>query len=117
MRNYSMKSDVWAFGALLLELFTLNMPYPEMDLVSIAERVRDSKLSPYIWLTTTGAANSSLKVPPWATEVIRMCSEFDQKNRPSFAKLVTTLTKSLDSVIVQTRKDQLDRVIKSDFLV
>lgn len=77
---YTMKSDVWAYGILLWEIFSLGVsPYPgvKVDHTFYAMIERGFKMeSPYY--ATESVYNIMCK-----------CWELDSSNRPSFSKLVS----------------------------
>ncbi|KAF6774965.1 hypothetical protein AHF37_03659 [Paragonimus kellicotti] len=80
--HFTSKSDVWSFGILLWELFTLgNTPYPELATDQIPD-----------WIAM-GNRNS---IPDLATlpvyEVMLQCWSAEPQQRPSFKQLLTILT-------------------------
>ena len=74
-RNFSVKSDVWAFAVLLSEVFSQgNTPYPNMGNSEVKSAVQKGiKMA-----QPSGCPNK-------VYEVMKCCFEFDAKDRPSFA--------------------------------
>jgi serine/threonine protein kinase len=105
--TYSVKSDVWSWSCLLLELFTKNKPYPELELLKVATLVRDNQLSPALWLQRSG-----LKLPPWATEAISQCSHFNPTARPSFPELIDLLASRFIEAELLSKKKHVDRFVE-----
>uniref|UniRef100_A0A3B4BIV4 Protein kinase domain-containing protein n=1 Tax=Periophthalmus magnuspinnatus TaxID=409849 RepID=A0A3B4BIV4_9GOBI len=86
---YTMKSDVWAYGILLWEIFSLGVtPYPGMkvDHTFYAMIERGFKMEcPYY-------ANESVY------NIMCKCWELDSCNRPSFSKLVSVMAAQLREI-------------------
>ena len=74
-RNFSVKTDVWAFAVLLSEVFSQgNTPYPNMGYTEVKNAVQKGiKMA-----QPSGCPNK-------VYEVMKCCFEFDAKDRPSFA--------------------------------
>ncbi|NP_001232922.1 leucine-rich repeat receptor tyrosine kinase [Aplysia californica] len=90
--QYSSKSDVWAFGILLWELYTFGgTPYPQVT----TEQLRDLHENGY-----------RLSKPPACPEqlyrIMRTCWREDPRQRPSFRQLEVTL----DLLIQKTKKKE-----------
>uniref|UniRef100_A0A8C0B172 receptor protein-tyrosine kinase n=1 Tax=Buteo japonicus TaxID=224669 RepID=A0A8C0B172_9AVES len=86
-RTYTMKSDVWSYGILLWEIFSLGVnPYPGIQV--------DTKFYKLI--------QSGFKMDPpyYATKdvyrVMQSCWALDSRKRPSFSWLVSSLACQLD---------------------
>lgn len=93
---FSEKSDVWAFGVVMWEIFSLGqMPYPGMPLDRLIERLRNGY---------------RMAKPEYATNVIGQimaeCWNVDPNQRPTFSQLVMALSSQLDPLII-TQLNQL----------
>ncbi|KAI8782127.1 fibroblast growth factor receptor 2, partial [Biomphalaria glabrata] len=87
--QYSSKSDVWAFGVLLWELYTFGgTPYPQVT----TEQLRE--LHEYGYRMSKPPA-----CPDQLYRIMRACWRGDPRQRPSFRQLEETL----DQLIQQTR--------------
>ncbi|XP_041359832.1 vascular endothelial growth factor receptor kdr-like [Gigantopelta aegis] len=91
-RVYTTKSDVWAFGVFLWELFSLGgNPYPGVE---INEK--------FIGLLKSGYR---MEKPEYATDEIfkqiRQCWAADPEERPTFSELVTILGDFLEANVKQ----------------
>ncbi|KAJ0022934.1 hypothetical protein NQD34_015068 [Periophthalmus magnuspinnatus] len=96
---YTMKSDVWAYGILLWEIFSLGVtPYPGMkvDHTFYAMIERGFKMEcPYY-------ANESVY------NIMCKCWELDSCNRPSFSKLVSVMAAQLREIEEKLYHNTLD---------
>ncbi len=77
-REYSRKSDVWAFAVVITEVLTrCSEPYPDLEPIQVATRVAYENLVP--------------PVPPGASaciiRVLQTCSERDPAFRPEFSDI------------------------------
>ncbi|KAM4719088.1 receptor-type tyrosine-protein kinase FLT3-like [Anableps anableps] len=97
---YTMKSDVWAYGILLWEIFSLGVtPYPgiKVDHTFYSMIERGFKMEcPYY-------ANDSVY------DIMRKCWNLDPNNRPSFSKLVDFMSNQLmdmEEKLYQNMHDQ-----------
>uniref|UniRef100_A0A1I8EAT2 Non-specific protein-tyrosine kinase n=1 Tax=Wuchereria bancrofti TaxID=6293 RepID=A0A1I8EAT2_WUCBA len=88
--QFTTKSDVWAFGVLLYEIFTDGSePYHGHPLVSMSNAQVREKL-------TDGSKyrmEIPLDVPPGIMELIKKCWMEETKQRPTFKEINRTLTK------------------------
>uniref|UniRef100_A0A915Q3T4 non-specific protein-tyrosine kinase n=1 Tax=Setaria digitata TaxID=48799 RepID=A0A915Q3T4_9BILA len=83
--QFTTKSDVWAFGVLLFEIFTDGSePYPGMSNAQVREKLTDG--SKY-------RMEIPLDVPPGIMELIKKCWIEEPKQRPTFKEIHRTLTK------------------------
>ena len=81
-REYSRKSDVWAYGVVITEVLTrCSEPYPDLEPIQVATRVAYESLTP--------------PIPPGASQVIvnilRAAAERKPENRPSFQQILSWL--------------------------
>jgi len=80
--TYSEKSDVWAFGALLVEMLTGEQPFgDQMDLIEVALAVRDQGKHPPF---------PKDKIPVF-TQVLEKIFVSNSDDRPDFASIVSIL--------------------------
>jgi serine/threonine protein kinase len=86
--EYSEKSDVWSYGALLVELITGGEPFPGLDLMNVATEVRDGRATALSFVSQDNTA------PSWILELIQLCFTFHEKERPSFNEVVAFLTEN-----------------------
>ena len=76
-RKFSIKSDIWAFGVLLSEVFSQgSTPYPNMDKAKVKSDVQNG----------IKMAQPS-DCPNEVYDLMKSCFEFHAKNRPSFAAI------------------------------
>ncbi|TKR68045.1 hypothetical protein L596_024091 [Steinernema carpocapsae] len=82
-RHFSTKSDVWAFGVLLFEIFTDGtVPYKDMTLKEVRARLTDS---------SKFRLEIPIEFPPGIRKIIDECWDEDAAKRPSFKALHKTL--------------------------
>ncbi|OZC12554.1 protein tyrosine kinase, partial [Onchocerca flexuosa] len=83
--QFTTKSDVWAFGVLLFEIFTDGSePYSGMSNAQVREKLTDG---------STYRMEIPLDVPPGIMELIKKCWIEEPKRRPTFKEINRTLTK------------------------
>ncbi|RWS16679.1 Vascular endothelial growth factor receptor 3-like protein [Dinothrombium tinctorium] len=89
---FTSKSDVWSFGVLIWELFTLGgNPYPGVEInEEFYKRLRDGY-----------RMEKPDLCPDIVYSIIRSCWQAEPLERPDFAELVDTLGKLLESSIRQ----------------
>jgi serine/threonine protein kinase len=88
-QSYSEKSDVWAFGALLVELISGDEPFPGMSPVECGVWIRDGVATPLNYVPI------GVAVPQWVFSLIGRCFTFDASQRPSFNDVVTFLNENV----------------------
>jgi len=75
-REYSRKSDIWAFAVVITEILTrCTEPYPDLEPIQVATRVAYEDLKPPV---PPGAS-------PTVVRVLAACSERDPNFRPEFS--------------------------------
>eukprot|EP01089_Gocevia_fonbrunei_P022778 TRINITY_DN9340_c0_g1_i2.p1 TRINITY_DN9340_c0_g1~~TRINITY_DN9340_c0_g1_i2.p1 ORF type:complete len:115 (+),score=20.35 TRINITY_DN9340_c0_g1_i2:107-451(+) len=84
--KYSSKSDVWAFGVLLWEVFARREPFPGMDPVAVAIEV----------VSHGGRLSPPLSCPASVADLMRDCWADDPHARPAFADIYNRLEGILD---------------------
>lgn len=80
-RTFSEKSDVWAYGCLLIEIFTGQPPFPNMDIFKVAVTVRDDGTRPEV----------PAVAPEWAQSIMSDCFQVDPARRPTFKEICSRL--------------------------
>lgn len=86
-RRYTTKSDVWAFGVLLWEIFTLGgNPYPSVPVEDLFDLLRNGH---------------RMEHPPYSSaemyQIMRSCWQQLPQSRPTFTNLVQDIDKILTS--------------------
>ncbi|XP_076469664.1 fibroblast growth factor receptor 2-like isoform X2 [Babylonia areolata] len=86
-RKYTSKSDVWSYGVLLWEIFTLGgNPYPSVPVEDLFNLLRNGH---------------RMKKPPYASSemygIMHSCWQEDPNRRPCFSSLVQQLDRMLTS--------------------
>lgn len=86
-QTYSEKSDVWAWGATAVEIYTLKEPYPslQLDLSTIAWQIRTGEINPLQDPLAFAAT------PSWFKPILASCFEMDPQQRPTFEALCRAL--------------------------
>uniref|UniRef100_A0AAF5DAX6 receptor protein-tyrosine kinase n=1 Tax=Strongyloides stercoralis TaxID=6248 RepID=A0AAF5DAX6_STRER len=88
---YTEKSDVWAYGVLLFEIFSLgSVPYETLSLVEILPFLTNGSRLPKPLLATESV---------W--EMVEKCWLEEPKDRPDFYEIRNSLTKLLEEVTTQ----------------
>jgi serine/threonine protein kinase len=104
-QTYSEKSDVWSYGALLVELLTGKEPFPEKDILSVAVGVRDGKFTALDFVPMIS------KPPKWVRQMIKACFTFDFNDRPSFDDLVQIMNANVpEGYEINAEQDDADHV-------
>jgi serine/threonine protein kinase len=75
--RYSTKTDVFAFGITLVEIYTCDLPYPGEKAMKVATQVAAG--------TRTHPPPSN--APKEVQRVMKSCVEFEPEDRPEFAKI------------------------------
>jgi len=87
-KTYSTKSDVWAFGVVIVECMTRSEPYPELEPVAAATQVCMGSLLPEVpWKDreTNPLYDDLYKVVLW-------CCQKDAGTRPHMIEVYTHLS-------------------------
>jgi len=91
-RKYSSKSDIWSFGVLMWEIFTLGSnPYPSVPVENLLQLLRDGH-------RMERPSYSSIEM----YHVMLKCWQYHPRSRPSFAELVTLLDTELTNSTMET---------------
>ncbi|EQC30468.1 TKL protein kinase [Saprolegnia diclina VS20] len=108
--NYSFAADIYAFGVILTELDTLQLPYhdvKDLGYWGIMDQVRLGNLRPTM----------SVNCPLWLRHLAEQCLSFDPTQRPSAQMLVTSLQKLLgrskEASAREPETEPLDRKTRS----
>jgi serine/threonine protein kinase len=78
---YSTKTDVWAFGITVVEIYTRDLPYPGQQGVKVAAKVAAGNLTHPLPENAPGIVQ----------KVMTMCLAFDPEKRPEFRKIAKLL--------------------------
>lgn len=80
-RVYSTHTDVWAFANTVVEILTQKDPFPGMDLLSVAGKVRDEGMHPKVPEDT----------PEWMKDLLERCWSMKPEERPSMDEIVAII--------------------------
>jgi len=92
-REYSFKSDIWAFAMTMVEILTRQRPFPQLLPLEVASGVSQGKLI--------------VEVPSIAPEevgkILRDCCAFEAEARPTFEDVFITLSRvtAAENVMIQ----------------
>jgi len=78
--KYGFKSDVWAFGVTLWEIYERNDPYPNLSMIEVATQV--AQTTDPLRLTAPKNMSSSMK------KLFLSCIETLPENRPTFEQIL-----------------------------
>ncbi|XP_067945788.1 uncharacterized protein [Watersipora subatra] len=83
---FTTQSDIWAFGVLMWEAFTLAMqPYPARSNIEVLK-----------FVTNSGTLDKPCRCPEMLFEIMSSCWSYNAADRPTFSNIHQTLTKFLD---------------------
>eukprot|EP01114_Cavostelium_apophysatum_P009786 TRINITY_DN2304_c0_g1_i7.p1 TRINITY_DN2304_c0_g1~~TRINITY_DN2304_c0_g1_i7.p1 ORF type:complete len:579 (+),score=114.98 TRINITY_DN2304_c0_g1_i7:230-1738(+) len=80
-QTYSRKSDAWAFGVTLIELYTAKIPFSNMENLQVAALVSRGEMQP-----------PNFQAPDVIQRLVKNCMRFDAKERPTFEEICQMLT-------------------------
>ncbi|KDO17237.1 hypothetical protein SPRG_17344 [Saprolegnia parasitica CBS 223.65] len=96
---YTAAADIYALGAVLTKLDTLQEPYYDVkDRWSIEENVRTGQLRPHM----------SDTCPPWLNDLVNQCLAFDPAERPTAVAIVDQLLLHRDAPTEDDHGEALD---------
>ena len=98
-REFSSQSDVWSFGIVLWELFSLGkVPYPGMPVDRLIHRLLDGY---------------RMEKPEFASHEISQlmndCWKVEPSERPTFNQLESKLNNHLDEIVLNRRRTDADK--------
>jgi len=88
--NYSVKSDAWAFGITLFEIYTSEQPYSELSAMDAAGAVAFKGLR----------LHTPADMEPTVAEVMQSCLHSAPQDRPDFSKIFAMLQNSKGTLII-----------------
>lgn len=77
-RQYSLKSDVFAFAATCVEILTERPPFADLDMLEVAIGIRDGSLRHEI----------PEDAPEWLKDLLKACFSMKPKDRPTMDEVV-----------------------------
>lgn len=80
-QKYSVKTDAWAFGVTMCELFSGDEPYPGLRAMTVATQVAAGKMTHEI----------PPNAPSHVRTAIEQCFLFDEDDRPDFKQILSLL--------------------------
>jgi PTK7 protein tyrosine kinase 7 len=80
-RGYSVKSDVWSYAITVIEVFTADLPYPELSSMKAGTLVASGKLTHEI----------PPSVPEPLVSLLPRCFKYDPADRPDFDEITSVL--------------------------
>ena len=104
-RNFSSQSDVWSFGVVLWELFSLGkVPYPGMPVDRLIHRLLDGY---------------RMEKPEFASseigQLMNDCWKAEPSERPTFNQLEAKLSNHMDESVLSRRKTNVDETMNKIF--
>ena len=84
-REYSTKSDIWAYGCLVIEIYNRGVVYDGLSLVQVAGQVATGSLRPKI----------PAHVPAMLHEVLNRCWSMEPSARPDMQEIVDVALKTV----------------------
>jgi eukaryotic-like serine/threonine-protein kinase len=105
-KDYSEKSDVWAFGCTIIEMIIADVPFYDLSLVDTALRVRDKKVTPLQYHKKT---IDSLPVDEYIVALLRKLFPYDPRERPTFAEIVAFLEENAPDDVLKAEERRQKR--------
>lgn len=84
--QFSVKSDVYAFGITILEIFVKGTPFSNMKNAEFSVAMMEGKIKPETYLPER--ASEAI------VDLVRVCTQQDQNLRPDFEEIVNVLDQS-----------------------
>jgi len=110
---YSQKSDVYAYGVMLYEMFARRLPFRNIDnamiilfqvgknFASIQRQLDDLESNEF---------NKGIGAPTWMRDLIESCTQFERNDRPDFDKIVLVLQPYVEELKnMKAKKPRLPR--------
>ena len=96
--SFSTQTDVWAFGCLIVEVYTKSRPYPDLDTPMVMNGVINEHMHPHI---------DNENWDPELCELLTECWSFNPSERPCMYTLNSFFTHSEEDKILYKSHTQL----------
>ena len=94
-QTYSEKSDVWAYGCVLVEILSGDIPFSKVDLADVVLGVRDNKWTPCNISDPVQAAKYDSSwmqsAPRYLLDLAQLCFAANPASRPTFTQIIQQL--------------------------
>ncbi len=80
-KMYSTNSDVWSFGILVIEIWTQNLPFPELSSFEVGTKVGQMILKP----------QAPTDAHPKIVKLVSECCQFAAKKRLTMEQVVESI--------------------------
>jgi serine/threonine protein kinase len=116
--KFSEKSDVWSFGATMVEILTKREPYHGFkgSTLQLVERIGSGATDPWRHLKESDPGLAA-SLPEWIEPVLVSCFTIDDSQRPTFREVRYQLSKLCPELknMYEAEVDEADSVLNSDY--